>query len=278
MPLTAGILLGGETAKLRDMGRADLVGDVAKLMAHVLDVTPSRLNDASDRILTGEQVQQFTSDAQALVQGAPLSKFIGRRAFWNDEFFINRDVLDPRPDTETLVEAALEVPFERVLDLGTGSGCILLSLLGEHRAATGVGTDISEAAVEVARRNLLDGGYGAVAKILRSDWYDRVRGRFDLIVSNPPYIDVATYETLDRNVRDYDPKLALTPGTTGLEAYRVIIAQAPQFLTPGGHLMVEIGFDQANAVSDLFHSAGFEDIRVIADINGKDRVIAAILR
>lgn len=275
---TARDALEAATARFRELGRADLVGDLRRFLAHFLSVGLTRLDASLDNDLPDDTATQFHDGAQALLDGVPVSKLIGRRAFWNDEFYISLDVLDPRPDTETLVEAALQVPFKRVLDLGTGSGCILVSLLNERRDATGVGTDISEEAIAVARRNVKEAGCRPVAKILRSDWYERVEGKFDLIVSNPPYIDAATYETLAPNVRIYDPKIALTPGPTGLEAYEVIIGQAADFLTAGGHLMVEIGFDQATSVSALFEQAGFTNIRVLPDINGKDRVIAANLR
>lgn len=208
----------------------------------------------------------------------PVSHIIGERAFWTSVFKVTSDVLDPRPDTETLVEAALRAEWRSVLDLGTGSGCILLSLLKERDGSTGVGVDLSEAALSVARDNAARLGLGGVARFVQSDWFAEVTGRFDLIVSNPPYITAAAFEALTPELRLHEPKLALTPGGDGLEAYRVIAQNAAAHLTPGGALVVEIGHDQADAVCALFAQAGFGGLRVFPDINGKDRVITAKLR
>ena len=208
----------------------------------------------------------------------PVSRILQRRAFWEHDFLVTPDVLDPRPDTETLVEEALKAPWQTVLDLGTGSGCIILSLLAARAGTTGTATDISDKALRTAQANaerlaLLDR-----VTFTPSNWFDAVTGAFDLIVSNPPYITAEAYEALHPEVRQFDPKIALTPGGDGLDAYRNICAQAPGYLTPNGALMVEIGFDQAAPVEQLFAQAGFRDIRTIRDINGKDRVIAAVLR
>lgn len=202
--------------------------------------------------------------------GMPVSKIIGQRDFWKRSFKVTPDVLDPRPDTETLVEAALTVPFERVLDLGTGSGCILISLLDERPAATGLGADISEAALTVARENACQ---TPNAQFQRSDWFTEVTGQFDLIVSNPPYVTLPEWQDLDREVREHDPRLALTDEGDGLAAYRIITAEAPRYLAPKGHVMVEIGHAQGADVAQLFAEAGLTDVKVLPDMNGKDRVV-----
>ncbi|WP_299815124.1 peptide chain release factor N(5)-glutamine methyltransferase [uncultured Jannaschia sp.] len=203
----------------------------------------------------------------------PVSHILGRRAFWNHEFRVTADVLDPRPETETLVEQALAAPFARVLDLGTGSGCILLSLLAERPAATGLGTDLSEAALDVARENAAALGLADRAAFRRADWLAGVEGRFDLVVSNPPYIAEAELPALAPEL-GFEPALALSPGGDGLDAYRTIARDAPERLTPGGRLMVEIGPTQADAVSALFAGAGLTDIAVCRDLAGRDRVVA----
>lgn len=203
----------------------------------------------------------------------PVAKIIGRRAFWKHEFCVTPDVLDPRPDSETLVDCALQVPFETVLDLGTGSGCLVVSLLAERSEARGLGIDISPAALDVAKGNGTRIGVGTRLDLAVSDWFSQVEGRFDLIVSNPPYIDAESFEGLSAEVRIYDPKLALCPGGDGLDAYRVITAHARDYLAKGGWLMVEIGFDQAVAVQGLFERGGLEQIRCVQDLNGKDRVV-----
>ncbi len=208
----------------------------------------------------------------------PMSHITGRRAFWNAVFEVSSAVLDPRPDTETLVEAALQLDWSRLLDLGTGSGCILLSLLAERGEATGLGVDISAEALSIAKRNRAALELDTRAELAESDWFAAVEGKFDLIVSNPPYITADAYEKLQPEVRLYEPKIALTPGGDGLAAYRIIAAQSAAYLTPQGRVMVEIGHDQGGAVQTLFARAGFTDVSLMHDINGKDRVVLASLR
>ncbi|WP_179380538.1 peptide chain release factor N(5)-glutamine methyltransferase [Jannaschia marina] len=223
--------------------------------------------------LTTEIAARFEALVVRRAAREPMSHILGRRAFWRHDFIVTPDVLDPRPDTETLVEAALAAPFETVLDLGTGSGCILLSLLAERPGARGLGTDISEAALAVARRNADVVGVEAQARFVRADWLDGVDGTFDLIVSNPPYVSAAEMADLSPEVLR-EPHGALSPGGDGLDAYREIARAAPAHLAPGGRLMVEIGAGQANAVTDLWRAAGLANIRVIDDLNGKNRVVS----
>lgn len=270
---TAEQVLKASLARAGNVGKGDLAKDARKFVAYVLGVDVTRLDASLATELPKDVIPAIEDGIAALAQGLPLSRLIQRRAFWKEEFHITGDVLDPRPDTETLVEAALDIPFARLLDLGTGSGCILVSLLNERRDATGVGADISPEALSVAQRNVNEAGCGDVAELVQSDWFSNITDRFDVIVSNPPYIDADTYAGLDDNVLQYDPKIALTPGETGLEAYRVIVPGALEHLTSGGWLMVEIGFDQAAPVKELFISAGYDPVEVLKDINGKDRVI-----
>jgi release factor glutamine methyltransferase len=205
---------------------------------------------------------------------APLSHLLGYRDFYDHRFIVTPDVLDPRPDTESIVAAALEQPFTRVLDLGTGTGCILLSLLADRPQADGVGVDISDTALAVAARNRSALGLDRRAELLRSDWFDAVAGTFDLIVSNPPYIALNEMAALQPEVRAHEPQIALTDQGDGLSCYRIIAAGAPAHLVPGGRLIVEIGPTQAAAVGALFAAAGFSDLRVIPDLDGRDRGIA----
>lgn len=218
------------------------------------------------------------SDAiSARLERQPVSQIIGKRAFWTHEFKVTPDVLDPRPDTETLVEAALTHPFETVLDIGTGSGCILLSLLAERPSATGLGVDVSAPALKVAGQNAAALGVSGRVDFRKSDWLSDVPETFDLIVSNPPYIARAAYESLAPEVRDWEPRGALEAGADGLDAYRAIAAQAPAALRAGGRLVLEIGYDQGRTVPLLLEQAGFARIDVVQDINGKDRVVSANL-
>jgi release factor glutamine methyltransferase len=185
---------------------------------------------------------------------------------------VTSDVLDPRPETETLVAAALEEPFVRVLDLGLGSGCILLTLLAERPGATGLGVDLSPAALEVAGRNAVRIGVSDRATLALSNWFQNVDGLFDLIVSNPPYIALAEMPGLQPEVRDWEPRLALTDEGDGLGAYRAILAGAASHLAPQGRLMVEIGPTQAEAVAEIGAAHGFAPPEVRRDLDGRARV------
>lgn len=216
---------------------------------------------------------EFERFIEARARHQPVAQIIGRRAFWKHEFRVTPDVLDPRPDTETLVEAALSVPFKDVLDLGTGSGCILISLLCDRPEAHGLGIDISPKALDVARGNGARIGIDAQVQWTVSNWFSEVTGEYDLIVSNPPYIDAQSYAALDRTVREFEPERALTPGSDGLEAYRLISAQAHRYLRAGGWLMVEIGYDQKHAVMALFEDQEFDEISSRNDLSGNDRVV-----
>jgi len=173
------------------------------------------------------------------------------------------------------VAEALTQPFQKILDLGTGTGCILLSCLKGMPAARGVGVDISQAALAVAAGNASDLGLEARARFQLSDWFSEVLGTFDLIVSNPPYIAAGEMPGLAPEVRDWEPKLALTPGGDGLDAYRVIAGGAGARLTAGGRLLVEIGATQGQAVAGLLAAAGLQDIRILPDMDGRDRVVTA---
>lgn len=204
----------------------------------------------------------------------PVSHLIGRRAFWTHAFLVTPDVLDPRPETEVLVQAALSGPVKRVLDLGTGSGAILLSILADRPSAEGVGTDLSAPALAIAGQNAQGLGVEARVRFVVSDWFAEVSGSFDLIVSNPPYIAQDEMGALAPELA-FEPRMALTDEADGLTAYRAIAAGAGAHLTPGGRLMVEIGPTQAEAVSALFAQAGLTDVQVLPDLDGRDRVVSA---
>lgn len=202
-----------------------------------------------------------------------MAQIVGARLFWGRSFEVTPDVLDPRPETETLVAAALETPFARVLDLGTGTGCTLLTLLAERPEATGMGSDLSEAALQVAARNAAR--HGIAADLVQSDWYEGIGGRFDLIVSNPPYIPVAEIAGLAPEVRDHEPRIALTDGGDGLGAYRAIAAGAAAHLAPAGRLLVEVGAGQAPSVQEIFAAAGLDCVGTRPDLEGRARVVLA---
>jgi len=210
----------------------------------------------------------------------PLSRIVGRRDFWNFSFRIDRHVLDPRPESETLVAGALDaLPAARrgqalrVLDLGVGSGCLLLSLLAELPRATGVGVDTSAAALAAARRNAEAFGLAGRCAWVCGNWADAVDGRFDVVLCNPPYVRTADIRDLQPEVRDAEPRLALDGGPDGLDAYRRLAPALPGVLAPGGTLCLEIGAEQAVAVGQLLRQAGFSRLAFAEDLDGRDRCV-----
>jgi release factor glutamine methyltransferase len=254
----------------------DAARDARVLLAHALGIGPDRLTLHLPDEMTASEEAQYQADLQARVARQPVAQITGQRLFWGQSFRVTRDTLDPRPETEVLVAEALTQPFLKVLDLGTGTGCILLSCLKGMPMARGLGVDFSAAALEVAIGNSRDLGLEGQAKFVCSDWFSGVTGAFDLIVSNPPYIAASEMSDLAPEVRDWEPHLALTPGGDGLDAYRVIARGAGARLMPGGRLLVEIGPTQGPAVSGLFAKAGFADIRILPDLDGRDRVVGAV--
>lgn len=226
-------------------------------------------------ILNEADIAQFKHFVGRRAEREPFSHIAGYRDFWKHRFLVTKDVLDPRPETECLIDLALSEPFSKVLDLGTGSGCIVASLLVERPDARGVGTDLSEAAVLIAGQNAKALGVAERVIFPLSDWYDDIGGQFDLIVSNPPYIAVNEMSGLAPEVTRYEPRLALTDEGDGLGAYRKIAAGALAHLLPGGRILVEIGPTQAGSVAEIFFTAGLEDVSVHADLDGRDRVVLA---
>ena len=272
---TGSELLVAATQALRAAGVDDPTRDARVLLAHVLGIDRSRLTLVLPDEVEDHSVAAFERAIKARAARQPVAQITGMRAFYGRNFIVTRDVLDPRPDTELLVETALATPFETVLDLGTGSGCILLTLLAENQQADGLGVDVSAAALAVGERNAQALGVADRGRLAEGSWFDAVKhgARFDLIVSNPPYISAAEMTELAPEVASWEPHLALTPGGDGLAAYRVITSTAPHYLSPNGHLMVEIGAGQAPAVKNLFKAADFTAIRVLKDLSGHDRVV-----
>ncbi len=247
-------------------------GDATALVMHATGRDGQGAPRLSDPLAPGALALLEQATAARLAR-QPVSRIRGWRDFWNHRFRVTPDVLDPRPDTETLVAAALEGPFSSVLDLGTGSGAILISLLAARPGATGTGTDLSPAALAVAQANATDIGVTATFRL--ADWFAGVTGRFDLIVSNPPYIAAAEMAGLEPEVRDWEPRMALTPGGDGLAAYRAIAEGAPAHLAPGGRLLVEIGWRQGPGVAAILAAGGLRVTAVLPDLDGRDRVVAA---
>ncbi len=228
-----------------------------------------------------EQLHVLEGYATRRIKGEPVVRILGEKEFWGLSFKLNAATLVPRPETELIVERGLEIigPLDgaRVLDLGTGTGCIPISLLTEYSDVTAVAVDLSAEALEMARFNANRHGVGDRFETLKGSWFDPLEpgARFDLITSNPPYIETAVIATLMPEVREHDPRLALDGGPDGLEAYRAIASEAGLFLKPEGVLVLEIGSAQASAVSDILVGAGFAEVEVARDLAGLDRVILA---
>lgn len=271
--ITVASALRDGTARLQG---PDAALEARLLLAHAMDVPRDRLI-----LLMSDEVSLYAWNTYCLcienrLAQMPISRIIGRRALWGRDFVVTPDVLDPRPDTETLIEQALSGPIpRRVLDMGTGSGCIIVTLLAEWPETNGIATDISDAALAIAEKNALNHGVMGRLTLINSNWFEAISDRFDLIVSNPPYIATAEMAELSPEVINHDPHIALTPGGDGLDAYRTICAHAPQHLAPNGSLLLEIGWTQAEDVTEIAKNAGFSKVKVLQDIEGRDRVIAA---
>jgi release factor glutamine methyltransferase len=261
------------TRRLAEAGIAGASGDARRLLAHALGLAPERLTLALQDALPEPAQTAFEAAIEARLARRPVSQIVGERQFWGRAFKVTRDTLDPRPETEILVAAALERPFAKLLDLGTGTGCILISLLKSMGFAAGLGVDLSPAALAVARENAERHGLGTRARFQQGDWFAGVEGQFDLIVSNPPYISEAEMAGLAPEVRDWEPHLALTPGGDGLAAYRAIARGAGSRLLPGGRILLEIGPAQGADVAALLAGVGFERLAIRPDLDGRDRVV-----
>lgn len=237
----------------------------------------------ADRVLDNDTRARIADFAARRIKGEPVARILGRKEFWSLDLSLTPAALVPRPDTETIVAAALEALGAarreqqwRIADIGTGSGAILLALLGELPHATGIGTDISDDALACARANATALGLDARATFERRDITEGLAGPFDLIVSNPPYIRSGEIDALPAEVRDHDPRLALDGGPDGLSFYRALAEAAPRLLAPGGWLIVETGFDQTEAVAALFAASGLvPDGAPLCDAAGLPRGVRA---
>lgn len=270
---TAAQAMAAATARLRAAGVPDPARDARVLLAHAAKIEASRVTLIAPEDLSEEVADRYEQLISLRAIRVPVSHLIGEREFYGRRFKVSGDVLDPRPETETLIEAALSRPYARVLDLGTGSGCILVTLLAERPEATGLGVDLSEAACLQASANAVLHGVADRADIRQSDWLSDVKGGFDLIVSNPPYIAVSEMASLSPEVRGHEPEMALTDGGDGLGAYRSILSGVMAYLVGGGRLLVEIGPTQGQDVAELFRQAGFSGVQVLPDLDGRDRVV-----
>jgi release factor glutamine methyltransferase len=269
----------GAKARLEAAGLAGPVIDARLLVEAAAGATRADIVGDPHRALTPEQEATLEDYLARRERREPVSHILGRRGFWKIMLSVTPDVLTPRPDTETVVELVLRdfpehAPW-RILDLGVGSGAIILSILAERPAARGLGIDVSEEALAVARENAANLGLAGRLALLRGDWtHGLAEGSFDLVVSNPPYIATDVLETLEPEVRDHEPRLALHGGADGLDHYRTLAPEILRVLKPGGRFAVEIGYDQKDAVEALFREADAADVATFRDLGDRDRVVA----
>ncbi|UEM02365.1 peptide chain release factor N(5)-glutamine methyltransferase [Skermanella rosea] len=263
---------------LREAGIDTPELDARLLTGAALGMTREHMLIHATARLNQPQVARVLGFVARRVAREPVSRILGRREFWSLDFTLSPATLDPRPDSETVVEEALAGVQDRqaplsILDLGTGTGCLLLAVLSELPRATGLGVDRSEEAVETASANARRLGLGQRARFSTGDWASGIEDRFDLVISNPPYIPDADIETLAPEVTRFDPPGALAGGPDGLDAYRTIVAQLPGVLKPGGRIIFEVGFGQSADVSALLGAAGFGRIGARKDLGGVERAV-----
>ncbi len=262
--------------RLSESGTGEAALDARLLLEEVCGTSRSDLLAHGDEPVKEEHRRRYLEWIEKRAGRIPLQHILGYQEFMGLRFRVNGDVLIPRQDTETLVEEVLRKLHDgmRILDLCTGSGCILLSLLRYSNHCQGTGSDLSEKALEVARGNARS--LGLEAEFVHSDLFERITGKFEIIVSNPPYIPSGEISGLMEEVRDHDPRMALDGGEDGLSFYKKIISQAKGWLCPGGELFFEIGSDQGEAVSSLMKQARYRQVKVSQDLAGLDRVVCGV--
>ena len=265
-------------ARLREAGVDTPELDARLLVEHALSLTRNDLFTKADSPILDADAARLRALIERRAAHEPVGRILGHREFWTLDLALNADTLEPRPDTETLVEAVLKaVPDRaaplRLLDLGTGTGCILLALLAELPNASGLGVDLSPNAVAAAAANAERNGLGGRARFQTGNWADGLSERFDIVVSNPPYIPSADIAALAPEVREHDPLRALDGGADGLDAYRIIAAQLPGLLVPGGTAGLEVGQGQAGDVARFLDAAGLAPGGIFKDLGGIERCV-----
>ncbi len=277
----AGLLASSRTA-LAEAGIADAALEARLIVEHYSETGRSEAISTPGRIIGDAAVVRIEQALKRRISGEPVYRILGFREFYGLHLGLSDETLEPRPDTETLVDALLPHVRAtvakgegacRILDLGTGTGAIALALLSEVERATAVGVDVSDDALRTARRNAEALGLGSRFTPLKSDWFANISGKFHVIASNPPYIPTNDLAGLQAEVRNFDPARALDGGADGLDAYRVMAAEADRFLAPAGVVGVEIGYTQKHAVRQLFEAAGYRTAEARQDIAGHDRVL-----
>ncbi|MBV8118532.1 MAG: peptide chain release factor N(5)-glutamine methyltransferase [Alphaproteobacteria bacterium] len=269
---TAAVLAGAGRVEPRRLAR--------RLVASSLDLSPAELLTHSKQAIGSAEAARVRRLVRRVAQGEPLSRAIGRREFWGLDFALSPETLDPRPESETLIEGVLARVSDRaagirVLDLGTGTGCLLLALLTELPAAFGIGVDVHEGAVATARQNAQALGLAGRASFFVGDWGTAIGQPFDVVVANPPYIPTSALPELPREVREYDPQRALEGGEDGLAAYRKIASQLHALLAPFALFAGEIGIGQALSVEAILRDQGLSLAAIQRDLAGIERCVVA---
>lgn len=267
-------------ARLGKKGIEEAPLDARLLISHIIPVTEIDFAINADQTVSNEQQNLIDILVQKREKRIPMSQIFGEKEFWSLSFKVTRDTLTPRPDSETLIEVALN-EFEdknatlSILDLGTGSGCLLLTLLSELKNATGLGMDVSASAIKVANENATNLSLNNQASFLKSNWFEKLSKtkKFDLIIANPPYIGLNEKPELTPEVCEHEPYSALFAGEEGLDDYRIIAADISSYMSEKSIIILEIGYRQSSTVKGIFAQKGFKNINVFQDLGGRDRCL-----
>lgn len=271
-------LIGAAAARLRAAGIEAPAREARLLLAHASGLGATRIMAYPEQLIDPAAVEKFERLVDRRVAREPVARILGSREFWSLDFTVTPETLDPRPDSETIVEAALDGISDQksalsIIDFGTGTGCLLLALLSELPHAFGLGIDRSEAAARVAAGNAQRLGFAQRARFVVGDWADALMGSVDLIVANPPYIPAGDIAGLEPEVREHDPLTALAGGADGLDPYRLLAPETARLLRPGGHAVFEVGQGQADAVAGFGIAAGLVLREQRADLGGIVRAV-----
>jgi release factor glutamine methyltransferase len=265
------------TKKLFDSGIETSSLDSRIILKEVFCFDEKELILNSQLIVTKNKISEADKILARRISGEPVSKIFGKRDFYKSTFLISEDVLDPRPETELIIEIAnnfiLDKGYKNFIDLGTGSGCIILSILKDNKSLRAIGIDISNKAINIAQKNCSNLNLEKQATFLVSNWLSKVSGSYDLIISNPPYIPSKDVDTLSANVKNYDPLISLDGGEDGLKCYRQIAEDINRVIGKNGRVVLEIGYNQAEDVIKIFESKDFIFLDKYIDINGLDRIL-----
>ncbi len=267
-------------ARLQAAGCESASLDASLLLAHIMGISRQSLILEGNKILNNKETDSFIHAVERRAKKEPIAYIIGSKEFWSLDFFVTRDTLIPRPDSETLIEVSLKLVKNRakaisILDIGTGTGCLLIALLKELPQASGVGVDINTGALAVAHRNAVHNAVDARAVFKESHWCDAVNGTFDLIISNPPYIAETDRASLMQDVVSFEPHKALFAGADGMDAYRALAPQVAARLNAGGFCVFEAGIGQALAIMELLKGQGLTNGRTAQDLRGIARAVIA---